>query len=96
VTPKKIRALVAAALPYAHDVYDPLPADVRVREQLPLKADAFAVVHHPSSAKEAEVGRRRLAFEELLLLQVGIARRAAEREQTLAPSLGDPGELIGR
>ena len=96
VTPKKIRALVAAALPYAHDVYDPLPADVRMREQLPLKADAFAVVHHPSSAKEAEVGRRRLAFEELLLLQVGIARRAAEREQTLAPSLGDPGELIGR
>ncbi|HEX7525241.1 MAG TPA: OB-fold nucleic acid binding domain-containing protein, partial [Gaiellaceae bacterium] len=96
VTPKKIRALVAAALPYAHDVYDPLPADVRVREQLPLKSDAFAVVHHPSSGKEAEVGRRRLAFEELLLLQIGIARRAAERERTLAPSLGEPGELIAR
>src|SRR5207302_9335081 len=38
----------------------------------------------------------RLAFEELLLLQVGIARRAAERERTLAPSLGAPGELIER
>ena len=96
VTPKKIRALVAAALPFAHDVYDPLPADVRVREHLPLKSDAFAVVHHPSSGKEAEVGRRRLAFEELLLLQIGIARRAAERERTLAPSLGEPGELIAR
>jgi ATP-dependent DNA helicase RecG len=96
ITPKKIRALVAAALPYAHDVYDPLPAEVRVRERLPLKCDALAVVHHPSSGKEAEVGRRRLAFEELLLLQIGIARRAAERERTLAPSLGEPGELIGR
>jgi ATP-dependent DNA helicase RecG len=96
ITPKKIRALVAAALPYAHDVYDPLPAAVRMREQLPLKSDALAVVHHPSTGKEAEVGRRRLAFEELLLLQVGIARRAAERERTLAPSLGEPGELIGR
>jgi ATP-dependent DNA helicase RecG len=96
ITPKKIRALVAAALPYAHDVYDPLPADVRMREQLPLKGDALAVVHHPASDAEAEVGRRRLAFEELLLLQIGIARRAAERERTLAPSLGEPGELIAR
>jgi ATP-dependent DNA helicase RecG len=40
--------------------------------------------------------RERLAFEELLLLQIGIARRTAERERTLAPSLGVPGELIGR
>jgi ATP-dependent DNA helicase RecG len=96
ITPKKIRALVAAALPHAHDYYDPLPADVRMREQLPLKADALAVVHHPASAGEAEVGRRRLAFEELLLLQVGLARRTAERERTLAPSLGEPGELTGR
>jgi ATP-dependent DNA helicase RecG len=96
ITPKKIRALVAAALPHAHDYYDPLPADVRMREQLPLKADALAVVHHPASAGEAEIGRRRLAFEELLLLQIGLARRTAERENTLAPSLGEPGELIGR
>jgi ATP-dependent DNA helicase RecG len=96
ITPKKIRALVTAALPHAHDFYDPLPADVRVRERLPLKSDALAVVHHPASAEEAEVGRRRLAFEELLLLQIGIARRAAERERTLAPSLGAPGELITR
>jgi ATP-dependent DNA helicase RecG len=96
VTPKKIRALVAAALPHAHDYYDPLPADVRMREQLPLKADALAVVHHPASTGEAELGRRRLAFEELLLLQIGLARRTAERERTLAPSLGEPGELIGR
>ena len=96
LTPKKIRALVAAALPHAHDYFDPLPADVRVREQLPLKSDALAVVHHPASGAEAEVGRKRLAFEELLLLQIGIARRAAERERTLAPSLGEPGELIAR
>src|SRR5438045_2421765 len=73
-----------------------IAGEVRVREQLPLKSDALAVVHHPASVDEAEVGRKRLAFEELLLLQVGIARRAAERERTLAPSLGEPGELIAR
>jgi ATP-dependent DNA helicase RecG len=31
-----------------------------------------------------------------LILQIGIARRAAAREATLAPSLGEPGELIAR
>jgi ATP-dependent DNA helicase RecG len=53
-------------------------------------------VHRPETEDEAETGRRRLAFEELLLLQVGIARRAAARERALAPSLGEPGELIAR
>src|SRR5207253_7016301 len=48
------------------------------------------------SEDEAELGRRRLAFDELLLLQIGIARRAREREATLAPSLGEPGDLALR
>jgi ATP-dependent DNA helicase RecG len=53
-------------------------------------------MHRPRSESEAEVGRRRLAFDELLLLQIGIARRAREREATLAPSLGGPGDLVLR
>ena len=85
ITPKKIREIVAAALPHAHDYWDPLPAELRVREGLPLKSDALVAVHHPGSAREAETGRQRLAFDELLLLQIGIARRAAARERTLAP-----------
>src|SRR5205823_942064 len=66
------------------------------REGLALKRDALAAVHRPRDLGEAETGRQRLAFEELLVLQVGIARRAAERERTLAPALGEPGDLIHR
>ncbi len=91
---KKLRELVLAALPSS--VYDPLPADLRARERLPLRADALWALHRPRTRAEAETGRRRLAFDELLLLQVGIARRARERERTLAPSLGKPAELVGR
>jgi ATP-dependent DNA helicase RecG len=91
-----VRRVVDAALPLAADVSDPLPADLREREGLALKRDALAVVHRPRDLAEAETGRQRLAFEELLVLQIGIARRAAERERTLAPSLGEPGELIHR
>jgi ATP-dependent DNA helicase RecG len=96
LTPGRVRGLVAAALPRAADYVDALPAALRAREGLPLKRDALVAVHKPESEEEAETGRRRLAFEELLLLQMGIARRAAERERTLAPSLGEPGELIAR
>ena len=77
-------------------VPDPLPAELREREGLALKRDALAAVHRPRDLGEAETGRQRLAFEELLVLQIGIARRAAERERTLAPALGEPGDLIHR
>ncbi len=96
IPPKRVRTLVGHALGHVVDYFDPLPADMRQREGMPLKRDAIVAVHRPEDEHEAEIGRRRLAFEELLLLQVGIARRAAERERTLAPSLGNAGELIER
>jgi ATP-dependent DNA helicase RecG len=96
ISPQKVRALVGAALPRVDDIWDPLPAELRAREGLPLKRDAFVAVHRPESDGEAERGRSRLALEELLVLQIGVARRVAERERTLAPSLGEPGELVER
>jgi ATP-dependent DNA helicase RecG len=96
IAPKTVRRVVEAALPRLGDVLDPLPAELRHREGMPLKRDALAVLHRPRDADEAEVGRARLSFEELLLLQLGIARRAAARERTLAAGLGEPGELIHR
>jgi ATP-dependent DNA helicase RecG len=91
-----VRRVVDAALPLALHVPDPLPAQLREREGLALKRDALAAVHRPRDLDEAETGRQRLAFEELLVLQIGIARRVAERERTLAPGLGEPGDLIRR
>ena len=96
VTPKKLRELVAQVLPLAAAGGDPLPAPLRVEERLPLRGDALVALHRPRSLAEAEAGRRRLAFDELLLLQLAIARRGREREASVAPSLGDPGELVGR
>jgi len=91
-----VRRVVDTALPLAVHIPDPLPAELREREGLALKRDALAAVHRPRDLDEAETGRQRLAFEELLVLQIGIARRVAERERTLAPALGEPGELIHR
>jgi ATP-dependent DNA helicase RecG len=92
LTPKKLRELVAAALP--RSVPDPLPAFVQ--DGFPTRSDALWALHRPRSLDEAETGRRRLAFDELLLLQVGLALQRREREHEVAPELEPPGELVER
>ena len=96
ITPPRMRALVTAALTRARDYLDVLPASLKARESLPTRADALVALHRPRSLEEAETGRQRLAFDELLLLQLGLARRTRERERERAPALGAPGELIDR
>jgi ATP-dependent DNA helicase RecG len=96
ITPPRMRALADRALTLVHNAPDPLPARLKHAEWLPQRADALHALHRPRTLEEAEIGRRRLAFDELLLLQLGLARRNREREQKVAPGLGEPGELLGR
>jgi ATP-dependent DNA helicase RecG len=96
VTSARLRALVESALPQARDFGDSLPATLRARERLPLRYDALVALHRPRDAGEAERARRRLALDELLLLQVGLARIREGTEDATAPALGEPGELAGR
>jgi ATP-dependent DNA helicase RecG len=93
---RKLREVVGAALQSAGALADPLPVFVTERLRLPSRADALHGLHVPRSAVEAERGRSRLAFDELLALQLGLARRAAQRAQATAPALGPPGELVAR
>ena len=96
LTTKKLRDVVGGALGYARDWPDRLPAAVRSSAGLPLAADALTAIHRPASEEEAELGRRRLAFDELLALQVGLARRREGREEERAPALGEAGALVSR
>jgi ATP-dependent DNA helicase RecG len=56
---------------------DVLPAPLRRSLDLPALPDALRSVHRPSTAAEAELGRRRLAFDELLDLQLMLIRARA-------------------
>src|SRR6188472_4233359 len=49
VTPKRLRGLVSRVLPHARDLPDPLPAELKAREALPLRADALVALHRPCS-----------------------------------------------
>ena len=96
VTVKKLRDLAGKALEHARDLPDFVPAIIKERRRLPLRTDALAALHRPRNEQEAEQGRRRLALDELLVLQVGLARRRRGREEERAPALDEPGELTAR
>jgi len=96
LTVKKLRELVGLALPFADDDWDALPAALRRHRKLPLRADALWALHRPASPDEAEAGRKRLAYDELLVLQLGLQRRGRDRAVAEAFALGAPGELVTR
>jgi ATP-dependent DNA helicase RecG len=96
IAQKKLRDLRGQALSYVRDAGEPLPARVRVDEHLPLKPDALTAIHRPHALTEAETGRRRLAFDELLTLQLALLRTTAARDEASAQPLPEPGELIER
>ena len=53
---------------------DDLPAAWRAAANAPDLGASLAAVHRPDSLERAEAGRRRLAFEELILFQLVLAR----------------------
>jgi ATP-dependent DNA helicase RecG len=94
VTSTQILTLVQGVRHALGDVVEALPAATRVSERLPDRASALAAMHFPRLPDDLELGRRRLAFEELLLTQlVFLRRRAARRARTGAVALADPGAL---
>jgi ATP-dependent DNA helicase RecG len=72
--------VVRAALEaFLEEVEDPLPEGLRTRAgRMPL-ADALRQVHFPETLADAERARERLAFDELLLIQIMLARARQQR-----------------
>jgi ATP-dependent DNA helicase RecG len=97
ITSTQILALVREHRDQLADVLEPLPARLRADERLPGRAAALTAVHFPDAEGDAPGGRRRLAFDELLLLQLALMRRRALRETAAAASVLDgPLELTDR
>jgi ATP-dependent DNA helicase RecG len=97
VSSTQILTLVQAERGALADIPEALPAATRVSEGLPGRAAALAAMHFPSDPRESELGRRRLAFEELLVGQLALLRRRARRRAGMAaPVLGEQPGLTER
>jgi len=78
-------------------ILDPLPAAIRERVDVEARHDALVAIHLPDSIPAKNRARRRLAFDELLRVQLVLVRRKRDIE---ASSVGivhqTGGELVRR
>ena len=74
LTSSAIAKCVRQLLTHAELLPDPLPSEMLKKYRLLSKADAVRAIHCPATEEEAFAARRRLIYEELLVLQLGIGR----------------------
>ena len=85
LTATRLRLAMREALDRAGVHYpEYLANDVRARERLPGIATALEEAHYPSSFETRDAALTRLAFDELLALQVGMVSRRRQRGATEA------------
>ena len=89
VTQKRLRELLARILERALPAVDD-PLDDAERDGLPALADALHTAHFPEDATDVVAALDRLAFDELLALQLTLAQVRQARESLVAPSLAVP------
>jgi ATP-dependent DNA helicase RecG len=75
---------------HAGDIAETLPEPLRRRRALAPLVEALRAVHFPDNASQLQAARRRLAYEDFLLLQLGLAilraRTTRERGIAMSPS----------
>ncbi|MEI6664226.1 MAG: ATP-dependent DNA helicase RecG [Actinomycetes bacterium] len=97
LTAKRIRELVAKHRGSAVDIPEPLPARILAEHRLPNRQDAIDAIHFPATPDDYLVARRRLAFDELLIMQLDLLMRRMRREAgSPAPALQSESELTDR
>ncbi len=84
-----LRPLLAKALDgYARGIREVVPEGLRRQHDWPIVSDALRTLHFPPSSEAAAHARRRLVYEEFLVLQLALAlRRRGVRDQGRAPVL---------
>lgn len=79
ISSSRIDSIVERILePCLASIEDPLPEAYRRSRELPGAAWAWRAMHRPQDLDEAAAARRRLAFDELLLLQLGVMMKRAQ------------------
>jgi ATP-dependent DNA helicase RecG len=95
VAQKTMRSLSRAALDSTRtNVADPLPAGIRERFGLMPLAAAYEEAHYPQSELNRQQAIKRLAFDELFLLQLGMVRVKQSRATRNAPTFRIDGKLL--
>ncbi len=98
LSPRTVRRLVKQAVDlWSLRLPDFLPAEVRQRANLLELSEAVRQAHYPDSEQMKDRARKRLAFDELFLIQLGVlSRRKDWREGNKANEIQPAADLLGR
>lgn len=83
VTSDQLRRLMWDALQKGEGVLDPLPPAIRRKLRLMSRHEAIRRIHFPDSRDDVHAARRRLVFDELFTLQLGLVYRKRKLERTV-------------
>lgn len=78
---KAIAKVVKTALDSIEKISETLPEDVRIKYNLVSRDYAIRQIHFPNSFDNLERAKRRLIFEELLVLQLGLLKLKSRKKQ---------------
>jgi ATP-dependent DNA helicase RecG len=88
LTAVRLRSAIREALDKAGHAYpEYLPAAIATEERLVPIARAIEEAHYPDSFEGRDAALRRLAFDELLALQLGMVQRRRQRVRDAAPEV---------
>ncbi len=89
VSSLQIELAVGAVLERAlREIDDHLPPEFRRQKEVLELREAYRLIHEPATLEEAAEARRRLAYDELLMLQLAVfMRREQVRRSSVAPAL---------
>ena len=97
VTSAMLRRFVSRALEAYGDMADPLPESVRSRFGLMGIAEAVREIHFPEGSESLKKARYRALFDEVFIMQVGLALKKKKRErESKGIALAPPGEMVSR
>ncbi len=96
LTSNRMRDMMQTAVKrWAPRVADPLPEPIRNRHQLNSLPQALTQVHFPDTQDALHHARRRIVFDELFLLQLGMqGQRQDWQSQPTTSIVPDPAEMV--
>ena len=80
-----IRRFEENALAQTAGMLDPLPLDLRAKYRLMSRYSALRCIHFPQTMAEAAEARRRLSYEEVLMLELHLMQEGAARSRGRVP-----------
>ena len=90
VSSPRIAGMIDAALAQLPTIPDHLPEDLRDRRELARLDWALRYIHKPTDPDDVEMAKKRLIYDELLLLQLTLQRRRDALERDAVGLVHDP------